>query len=238
MNRFLLLCAAALMPLNAACAAEGKKTAEPQKVTVADKPLPTQEEAIAMLSEMDKSVQTLRFDFAQTLLFDDTGLTREVAGNVRFSKPDKIRIEHSKPRPQIVYTDKKIITIYKPADAQALKTGWKQWLNQQASTLSGIADLGDYASLAQKHEIGISRDDKGRLLLALRPKDNPKAYTLTLRIKEGEYFPGSMTFAVGKTRFETVITNVVRNEPIPAEVFEFKQPPGVDLIDLTEPSAK
>jgi len=242
MNKlFIGIVVALMLPLSAAAADSAKKGSAPKaqpapEATVEPKPLPTPEEAVRMLAELDKAVQTLRFDFEQTLFFDETGLTREVAGNVRFEKPGKIRIEHSKPQPQIVYTDKKIIIIYKPADAQAVKTSWQQWLSQQSATLTGIADLGDYATLAQKHDISLSRDKQGRLLFALRPKNNPKAYTLTLTLAEGDYFPGALTFTVGKTRFETVIKNVARNEAIPAEVFEFKQPPGVDLIDLTEPA--
>ncbi|HOX22755.1 MAG TPA: outer membrane lipoprotein carrier protein LolA, partial [Elusimicrobiales bacterium] len=184
-----------------------QKKAAPAAVAPAEKSTPTTEQAIKRLAELDQSVQTLQFDFQQTLFFDETGLTREVAGKVHFSRPDKIRIEHSKPQPQIVYTDKKTILIYKPADRQALKSSWKQWLNQQASTLTGIAELGDYAALANKHELDVSRSKNGDLLFNLRPKNNPKAYTLTLVLSDTDYFPHAITFTVGKTRFETLIKN-------------------------------
>jgi len=244
-----LICAALLMSAVTACYAEpqsaGKQEAKPAATAATATPaaaaqesavVPTPEEAVKQLAALDQAVKTLQFDFKQTLYFDETGLTREVAGNVYFSKPDKIRIEHSKPQPQIVYTDKKTILIYKPADRQALKSSWKQWLNQQASTLTGIAELGDYATLASKHEISVSRAKDGSLNFALRPKNNPKSYTLTLVLSDSDYFPHAIIFAVGKTRFETIISKVKRNADLPAGIFEFRQPPGVDLIDFSGPA--
>lgn len=239
-----LICAALLLSAVSAYAAPqaaDKKQAEPTPPAVPaqkapEKTVPTPEEAVKQLAALDQAVQTLQFNFKQTLFFDETGITREVAGNVHFSKPDKIRIEHSKPQPQIVYTDKKTILIYKPADRQALKSSWKQWLSQQASTLTGIAEMGDYSSLASRHEISVSRNKDNSLNFAMRPKNSPKAYTLTFVLADTDYFPRAIIFSVGKTRFETIVSEVKRNADLPAAIFEFKQPPGVDLIDFSGPA--
>jgi len=75
---------------------------------------PTAQEAVKLLTQWDNKLESLKADFKQTVNFTEAGLSQNMEGRIHYLKPDNLRIEHSLPARQIVYTDKKNIWIYKP----------------------------------------------------------------------------------------------------------------------------
>lgn len=192
----------------------------------------TAEYALGRLMQWDKRLETLQCNFTQEVLFGDTGMKQTITGRVHFLKPSHLRVEHIKPQRQIVYTDKKNIWIYKPEDSQAIRTKWEDWIKQQSTTFYGIADIGGYEKIAKNHKVSLSEPDgKNYVELAFTPKDKEQ-YILTLQLSKTDFFPMGIKFTVGRTEVTTTLEQVERNGKIPAELFNFVPPKGVQVMEL------
>lgn len=229
------LCAAtAAFAQDKAPAAKAKKdkaaTAVEASAQVPD-PL-TSDYVLGRLMQWDKRLETLQCNFTQEVLFGDTGMKQTITGRVHFLKPSYLRIEHIKPQRQIVYTDKKNIWIYKPEDSQAIRTKWEDWIKQQSTTFYGIADIGGYEKIAKSHRVALSAPEgKNYVELVFTPKDK-QTYVLTLHLAKDDFFPTGIKFTIGKTEVTTTLEQVERNGKIPAELFNFVPPKGVQVMEL------
>ena len=185
------------------------------------------------LQTLDDSLENLSCDFVQDVSYGDTGLTQTIEGSLRFKKPGMLRIEHFKPYRQLVYTDKKNIWIYKPADAQAVKMDWDEWKKSLDPSMSGMLDFGNYSRLLETHSAAVSSGAAGGLItVALTPKKNPALYTLTLQLSEKDYFPMKLSLLIDKTSVSTELKNIDRKTPVDAAQFEFKPPRGVEVLQF------
>ncbi len=110
---------------------------------------------LANLEAWDAKLETLKADFTQEINFKEAGLRQSVEGTLQYSKPNLLRIEHTKPAAQLVVTDKTDIWIYKPADKQVVRTTWDAWRRTQDQNFSGILDFGNYSTLAAKNNAAV-----------------------------------------------------------------------------------
>lgn len=203
--------------------------------TAPDDLMPVVKKILDAFREWDKKLNSLVSDFTQTVHFGEAGLDQEVEGKLHYLKPDRLRIEHTKPSRQIIYTDKKILWIYKPQDSQAIQVDWEQWKKTQSSAFSGIMDFGNYSKIIEKHYIFIDSAAVNAEYITLRfvPKNNPELYTLTLSLSATDYFPVETSLTVGKTSIRTVLKKMEKNVKVPASLFDFKPPKGVSVIHLS-----
>lgn len=193
------------------------------------------EEVINKLKEWDKKLDSLQAGFEQTVTFEETGMKTRIEGKLQYLKPNNLRVEHSKPQKQVVYTDKKNIWIYKPDDAQAVKAVWNDWIKQQSGTFSGLTDFGDYAKVIEKHKITVKQPKNSpEIELVMSPKENPKLYTLTMVLSKTDFFPVGIRLKIDKTAVDTRLVDIRKNETIAAAVFEFKAPEGVSVIEFSK----
>ncbi|OGS07006.1 MAG: hypothetical protein A2270_05915 [Elusimicrobia bacterium RIFOXYA12_FULL_51_18] len=224
---------------------ESPKAKEPPKVSVstqsAVKTVPAasemeklEAEVIAGLKSWDVKLETLRTRFTQDVDFSDAGLKQHVEGILSYSKPDLLKIEHIKPARQLVYTDKKELWVYKPEDSQAVRTSWAAWKKNQNSSFSGIMDFGNYASLAEKNAVKISKskDAPYYITMILNPKNTPGLYTLTLTLSSTDYFPEEATLSVEKTTIKTRLENPEKNLPLDKTLFRFIPPKGTEVLEF------
>ena len=191
-------------------------------------------EVIAGLKSWDVKLETLRTRFTQDVDFSDAGLKQHVEGILSYSKPDLLKIEHIKPARQLVYTDKKELWVYKPEDSQAVRTSWAAWKKNQNSSFSGIMDFGNYASLAEKNAVKISKskDAPYYITMILNPKNTPGLYTLTLTLSSTDYFPEEATLSVEKTTIKTRLENPEKNLPLDKTLFRFIPPKGTEVLEF------
>ncbi|MDD2773815.1 MAG: outer-membrane lipoprotein carrier protein LolA [Elusimicrobiales bacterium] len=194
----------------------------------------TSSAVLAKLSEWDNKLETLKLSFSQTVAFGDTGIVNKITGSLLYMKPDKLRVEHLTPERQTVYTDRKVIWIYKPQDNQAVKTLWGDWLRQQSGTFAGITDFGAYGSLGAEHDVKISAPEKSKTVEAVfTPKKNPKSYTLTLVLSREDFFPSAVNIRLGSATVDTALSQVEKNAKIADGSFVFAPPSGAEVLDLT-----
>ncbi|MFH1620211.1 MAG: outer membrane lipoprotein carrier protein LolA [bacterium] len=213
----------------------GKSTASALSVTTSDRA----DAILDRLKKWDRNLESLKAEFRQKVLFLDAGLEQSLEGRIHFLKPNRLRVEHVRPSRQIIYTDKKILWIYKPEDSQAVRAVWEDWQKNQSTSFAGIMDFGNYASIVQKHDVTVSSLSAGGYLhLKFIPRGNPSLYTLELFLSPADCFPAETKLTVGRTVISTVLANIEKNGKIPAEIFEFKPPKGTNILKLGGPNAE
>ena len=187
-------------------------------------------EIIEKLKTWDAKLETLRADFTQEVNFTEAGLRQSIEGNLRYMKPNLLRIEHTRPAGQIVTTDKIDIWIYKPADRQVVRTSWDAWRRTQDQNFSGILDFGNYSALAEKNSVlATPSKDGGLATLVFTPRSGA-GYTLTLRLSPQDYFPLEAELSMDGTIIKTRLTAVEKNAAIDREIFKFSPPKGVEIL--------
>ncbi len=228
--------------------AQKKKAAQPAKkeaaaVAVSTRPAaaaPAEEartadpaaEIIEKLKAWDSKLETLKADFKQEVNFTEAGLKQSIAGNLRYVKPNLLRIEHTSPSSQIVLTDKTDIWIYKPADNQAVRTSWDAWRRTQDQNFSGILDFGNYSALTAKNSALVTPSkDGGPVTIVFTPRSGA-GYTLTLKLSPRDYFPVEAELSVDGTIINTRLASVEKNAAIDKEIFKFSPPKGVEVLEF------
>jgi len=231
--------AAQKAPAKKAKAAAGKKPAAAAKakpeVAVSTKTAPAADqtrEVLEKLKAWDAELESLKADFTQEVDFREAGMKQVIDGNLRYVRPNLLRIEHVKPARQIVVTDKQDIWIYKPEDRQAVKTRWDAWRRTQDQNFSGILDFGNYTELTARNSAAVSGGADGRpYKVTFKPRSGA-AYSLTLTLSATDYFPAEAELAVGSTVIRTKLTNVQRNAETDKALFKFTPPKGTEVIDF------
>ncbi|OIO00293.1 MAG: hypothetical protein AUJ51_10530 [Elusimicrobia bacterium CG1_02_56_21] len=187
---------------------------------------------IEKLKAWDVKLETLKADFTQEVNFTEAGLKQSVEGNLRYVKPNLLRIEHAKPSRQIVVTNKADIWIYKPSDNQVVHTSWDSWRRTQDQNFSGILDFGNYAALAAKNAAQVTPSKDGGLITVVFTPRSGAGYTLTLRLSPEDYFPAEAELSVDGTIIKTRLTRTEKNGEIDREIFKFSPPKGVEKLEF------
>lgn len=205
----------------------------PAKTRKAEPPK-TPASAIDRLKAWDAALETLSAKFTQEVNFSEAGLTRSMEGELKYAKPNFLRIEHLKPARQVVVTDKRDIWVYSPADAQVIKTSWEAWRKTQNDTFSGILDFGNYSSLTEKNNAAFSGPAPGNpyVTVVFTPRENAGRYSLSLALSATDYFPVSAELSVDKTTIKTTLTGVEINRKLAPELFKFSPPKGTQVLEF------
>jgi len=180
------------------------------------------------LKELDSNLKTLKAKFKQEIFFKLADMKQNIEGEIFFIKPDKLKIVHTKPNPQIIIIDsRKNIEIIKPADKQIIRSKWDKWKNNLEPRLKGLFDFGNYSSL-EKHSKVTSKKLEDGYIIEIKPKNS--SYTLTLKLNL-DFFPVESTLDLKDTIIKTFIDSFEKNIEINSNVFEFKDK-EYEIIDL------
>ncbi len=189
-------------------------------------------EIIEKLKAWDAKLETLKANFTQEVNFTEAGLKQSIEGNLRYVKPNLLRIEHSKPAAQIVVTDKENIWIYKPSDNQAVRTSWDAWRRTQDQNFSGILDFGNYSALAARNSVLATPSAGGGPVTIVFTPRSGAGYTLTLKLSPQDFFPVEAELAVDGTIIKTRLSSVEKNGAVDKEIFKFSPPKGVEVLEF------
>ncbi len=189
-------------------------------------------EIIEKLKAWDAKLETLKASFTQEVNFTEAGLKQSIEGNLRYVKPNLLRIEHSKPAAQIVVTDKENIWIYKPSDNQAVRTSWDAWRRTQDQNFSGILDFGNYSALAARNTVQVTPSAGGGPVTIVFTPRSGAGYTLTLKLSPQDFFPVEAELAVDGTIIKTRLSSVEKNGAVDKEIFKFSPPKGVEVLEF------
>ena len=191
-------------------------------------------DVLTKLEAWDDRLKTLDADFTQEVWFKDMDIKQKVEGNLKYMKPNLLRLEHILPASQVITTDKKDILIYKPKDKQAIMATWDGWVKTQNQSFYGVLDFGNYSSLAKNNEVSLSGGAGGMpYKLTFTPKKGT-SYKLTLTLASDDFFPSEAELEVGSAITSTKLLSVKKNISLDKKVFKQNLPEKTEIINFNK----
>ena len=180
----------------------------------------TADELMAQLKKWEQNIKTFQAGFNQVSSYDGVEINRSqgrlyydfTAGLMRWemrSKDDTID--------QVGITNKKDIVILDESLRPVTTLSWKEW--QKGQPNQAIFDIGNYAQLAQRHHVEVTSQDDEKAVLSLTPTNTAEKYTLFITLSKKDFFPLGVALQAEDMLTTNELTNVRKNEPLPAELF-------------------
>ena len=181
--------------------------------------------ALDQLHEFLKSTRTLKADFSQAVIGRGGRKPQQSSGVVAISRPGKLRWEIQKPYPQLIVKKKKKIWIHDPELQQVTVRKAGQAIGgSPAALLSGNNDLEKNFTLKDAGE------SEGLVWVEAVPKVGDSGFeSVRLGFAGNDLKAMELHDSFGQT---TLIrfTKLERNPALPATLFKFTPPAGVDIV--------
>jgi outer membrane lipoprotein carrier protein len=165
----------------------------------------------------------------QEIVVAGGGKTLTSTGTVAFQRPGKMRWTMQDHEKQIIVADGKTLWFYEPEERQVLKAPFQAAFRSSTpvSFLSGVGRIAD------NFDASIERWEGDRIELSLVPREKSSELgrlRLDVDAKTYDILGAEVTDALGNvTRIR--FSKLVRNVQLPADLFQFQVPPGVDVIE-------
>lgn len=187
----------------------------------------------ARVDQHYNNLKSLRSDFEE--IYQGAGLSRRESGELWLLKPGKMRWDYKEPRPKLFVTDNKRAYFYVPGDRQARRLPVKNLEDFRSPIrfLLGHTKLQkefDHLAVSTEKPLNLGdvvlqgvplnmKDRVARVLLEMTPAGQLTRIFI-------EELDGSIT----DFRF----TNIQEDVPVKSELFKFKAPEGVQVIETNE----
>jgi outer membrane lipoprotein carrier protein len=191
-------------------------------------------------AELDGKMNALQADFAQYVRLEGSDTVQQVEGDVRFKKPDLMRLTHRIPEKQTVVSDGTWMWVYRPGTNQVIQTRLEAWRRNEPLA-KGLLDFGRSADLLKRYAAVVSTvsapgpDGYRTFVVTLTPKPSEHAagdadFSLTLKASTKEFFPYEAALRVGRATIRSTFENVRINPAFPDDTFHFSPPEGADVF--------
>lgn len=185
----------------------------------------TTEHGVATLHAFLSGVRSLTADFKQDLYGPDDHLIETQVGKLSLQRPNRFRWSYTKPTELLVVADGKKLWMYDVELAQVTVSPLDDTVGSSpAMLLSGDRDVRDEFDVVET----FPRD--GLEWVKLAPKAGAADFRSVTIGFQGTA-PQRLELVDGLNQITRIsLTNVAVNPELPGSVFEFKPPPGVDVI--------
>ena len=202
-------------------------------------PAETSSEIFNKIQATFDTITTLRASILQANIGLQSQTTTNYSGTIYFQKPDKLRINYTKPAEQQVIYDADYLWIYTPE----LKQITKQNLNSTSIPIplfifAGASNI-DRDEFRKKHWIKLIKSDTVGTVttyrIGIKPKSKAAEFQeISFWFNRATYLPVKAkiidpTGIIVSLTFSTIEQNIT----LPANIFSLSVPPEVELVDLT-----
>lgn len=187
---------------------------------------------LAHYEAMDAALVSLSARFEQTLTMKETGVTNRVEGTLAYKKPDRLRIEHRRPEPQVVVSDGKDVWIHRTERKQVVQAALADWKSADPA-IANLMEFGSYARMLKAYDAVLSTAaPRAELTLTPKPKDGAPArpLTLTLTLSTATLFPEETRLSVGSLEVKTAFSQTELNPVLDDAPFKFTPPADADVF--------
>jgi len=134
----------------------------------------------------------------------ETGMGTDVDGTVAYRKPERLRIERSRPERQTIVFDGKELWVDLPLRNQVIQLSLED-LKRSDPLAGNLLQFGSYAKMLKAYDVSL--DSGGvRPELVLKPKDRSAGFTLRFQLDPDTLFPARTTLTVEAMRIDSTFT--------------------------------
>jgi outer membrane lipoprotein carrier protein len=182
-------------------------------------------DAVDALRDFGRDVKSGKASFTQTVTSPDGKRKKVSSGSFEFQRPNQFRFAYAKPFEQVIVADGQKVWIYDADLNQASSRKLADALGATpAAVLAGTNLERDFTLKAQPSDGGID------WVQATPKQAESSIQSLKLGFKAKELAAMEIIDGFGQ-RSRLDFSAVQANVPVAAERFQFKLPPGADLIE-------
>lgn len=185
------------------------------------------DEGRELLDHFLNDVRTLSARFDQSLIDADDILVEESNGTLEIQRPGRFRWTYDLPYEQLMVADGLNVWSYDVDLAQVTVKPQQEVLGNTPALLLGGSD-----NVLDDFEFVDSSSDRGTVWVHLRPRSSGNGFTkVELGFNDGEL--RRMIFSDNLQQSTLIVLyDLITNEEIAAERFEFSPPPEADLVGV------
>lgn len=190
------------------------------------------DEVLDSVQKQYDKTRTFKARFIQKSYLKIMDQTQEAQGEVIIKKPGKMKWDYRAPDPQILISNEKGIWLYLPEEKQVTKMAMENIYsaNTPALFLVGEGKLRDSFKVDQ-----VLKKDKTLTLILIPSDKGMNIDRLFLFVEHKSYqITGSTVYDNLGNETEILFSDIQVNLDLSDDLFEFKIPDGVDLIDFSE----
>jgi outer membrane lipoprotein carrier protein len=181
--------------------------------------------AVEQLEEFVRDVKTGQAAFTQTVTSPDGARTKTSSGRFEFSRPNRFRFSYTKPFEQAIVADGNKVWIF---DADLNQVSSRKLEKALGGTPAALLAGG---SLAKDFDLATQPDKGGLAWVLATPKASETAFQ---SVRVG--FRGKVLAAIEIVdsfgqRSHLQFSQFEANPVLKADLFQFKVPPGADVIE-------
>ncbi|MDR3048318.1 MAG: outer membrane lipoprotein carrier protein LolA [Elusimicrobiota bacterium] len=178
----------------------------------------------------EKQTNSLEVDYKEEILYTSASQKQEINGNLKFLNPKRFFIVQKTPQEQRIYINNNKITVYTPSNAQAIINNWKDVLNSDFTPVSMVNFASNWQTSQKSNSLRYISEDSQNYVLELSP--NKEDWAMTLYISKSIFRPIKAILKNSGYIMTIVFSNYKINQITSNNIFNFKAPSGVEIINL------
>jgi len=204
----------------------------------------TADELVRVLESHYNRLDSLKAEFVQIYRSDEQAPPRQEAGTLYLKKPGRMRWEYASPEVKLFLSDGKTIFFYVPQDRQVTRVPVKG----SADLRTPLRFLLGRMNLKREFRVELAQNaaplDPGNPVLRLLPKrrssdkDAERFRELLLEMDSRERIRRLKILESDGAITEFRLFGEIPNPPLDNSLFQFRPPPGVEVVDENSPQKR
>jgi outer membrane lipoprotein carrier protein len=191
-------------------------------------------DAAAIVDAIQKqydATDTFQARFVQKSYLKILGQSQKAEGTVAIKKPGKMKWDYKAPDRQILVSNDQGLWLYLPDEKQVTKMKAQSIYSSNTPALF----LAGRGKLTESFTIGKVTEERGLYVAELIPRDKAQNLSKMVLLADKKNFQivGSRVYDNLGNRTEMIFSNSKTNPTLEKQLFQFKVPKGVEIIDLS-----
>lgn len=189
------------------------------------------DEILANIEKKDSSIQDLSVDYTQLINYYSVDEKQTSYGDVKFQKQNNLCIVQKKPQLQYTYIDGKKMTVFVPANNQAIVDSWKSVLKNDIIVATIINFSKNWKQLKKTATIELSNQTDNDYVLLIKPIEN-EGWKLFVNVDKQNYLINETVFDNGNFSINVILKNYRTNIKLKNSLFKFVPDKDTEVIEL------
>jgi outer membrane lipoprotein-sorting protein len=189
------------------------------------------DQILANIEKKDSSIQDLSVDYTQLINYYSVDEKQTSYGDVKFQKQNNLCIVQKKPQLQYTYIDGKKMTVFVPANNQAIVDSWKSVLKNDIIVATMINFSKNWKQLKKTATIELSNQTDNDYVLLIKPIEN-EGWKLFVNVDKQNYLINETVFDNGNFSINVTLKNYRTNIKLKNSLFKFVPDKDTEVIEL------